>query len=242
MFRKYFIEFSPLLKLLIVIMIIFVVFITMLILGLVIAIPIFGIKLSNMSELFNSDGNLNFIRYMQVLQGFALFIVPSILVGLLFSFNFFDYLQLSKKPKLSSLINVVIIVIVSLPLINLLAEFNANINLPSIFEGIENKMKAAEESAKVLTERLLMVDNYPTLFFNIFMIAIIPAIGEELLFRGVLQKLLSQTFKNHHIGIIITAFLFSALHFQFYGFIPRMFLGILFAKFGVIKNNTGDEW
>ena len=228
MFRKFFSDLPPLIKLLLVILITFFVFVVFLIIGIIIAIPIFDIQLENFLSLFNSDGDINFIKYIQVIQGFALFIIPSFLIAFLFSKKGFEYLQLTKKPKQISILLIVFIVISSLPLINFLAEFNANMNLPAALSGIENYMKEAEESAKVLTEKLLKVETTGGLFFNLFMIAVIPAIGEELLFRGIIQKLFTQSFKNHHVGIIISAIIFSAFHFQFYGFIPRMFLGMLF--------------
>jgi hypothetical protein len=71
------------------------------------------------------------------------------------------------------------------------------------------------------------------------LIAIIPAIGEELLFRGVLQRIFTEWFKSAHWGIWISAFLFSAIHMQFFGFLPRMFLGLFF---GYLLEATGSLW
>jgi membrane protease YdiL (CAAX protease family) len=77
------------------------------------------------------------------------------------------------------------------------------------------------------------------LLLNLFVVAILPAIGEELIFRGAFQKLFSQLFKNKHIGIWLAAALFSAIHLQFYGFIPRMLLG---AIFGYLLYWSGSLW
>jgi membrane protease YdiL (CAAX protease family) len=71
------------------------------------------------------------------------------------------------------------------------------------------------------------------------MIAVLPAVGEELLFRGVIQKLFSKITRSHHWGIWISAILFSALHLQFYGFIPRLLLG---AMFGYLLVWSGSLW
>jgi membrane protease YdiL (CAAX protease family) len=68
-------------------------------------------------------------------------------------------------------------------------------------------------------------------------IAVLPGIGEELLFRGFLQNLLKRIFKNDHVAIWVAAVLFSAIHFQFYGFIPRMLLGALFGYIYVWSGN-----
>lgn len=70
-------------------------------------------------------------------------------------------------------------------------------------------------------------------------IAIIPGIGEELLFRGVLQNSLHRVTKNKHIAIWVAAFLFSAIHIQFYGLVPRMMLG---AVFGYLYVWSGNLW
>nr|WP_256471379.1 CPBP family intramembrane glutamic endopeptidase [Solitalea agri] len=83
------------------------------------------------------------------------------------------------------------------------------------------------------------MDNLNQLWLNLFMMAVLPAIGEELLFRGVAQRLFIDTFKNANAGIWVAAIVFSALHFQFYGFLPRMLLGVLF---GYLFYWSGNIW
>jgi hypothetical protein len=83
------------------------------------------------------------------------------------------------------------------------------------------------------------MDNYKDLVLNLFVLAVIPALGEELLFRGLLQKMFNELFKNKHIAILVTAAIFSAIHMQFYGFIPRMLLGALF---GYLLVWSGSIW
>jgi len=77
------------------------------------------------------------------------------------------------------------------------------------------------------------------LALNIIMVGVIPAIGEELFFRGVLQKNLIKITNNAHLGIIISAFIFSAVHMQFYGFLPRMLLGMVL---GYVFFWSGSIW
>jgi membrane protease YdiL (CAAX protease family) len=74
----------------------------------------------------------------------------------------------------------------------------------------------------------LLSDSTGDLLVNFMMIAILPAIGEEFLFRGVLQRLFINWTRNAHVGILVSAFLFSFIHFQFYGFVPRFLLGLYF--------------
>jgi membrane protease YdiL (CAAX protease family) len=63
---------------------------------------------------------------------------------------------------------------------------------------------------------------------NLIMIAVLPALGEEFIFRGVFQKIFCRLFGSGHIAIWITAFIFSFVHLQFFGFLPRFILGLLF--------------
>jgi membrane protease YdiL (CAAX protease family) len=111
--------------------------------------------------------------------------------------------------------------------------------LPGIFSGVEDWMKNMEENAMELTELFLDTKSIGGFLFNIFMIAVLPAIGEELMFRGVLQKQFSDWFRNNHMAIWFTAFLFSAMHMQFYGFLPRFFLGVIF---GYLFFWSGSIW
>jgi uncharacterized protein len=111
---------------------------------------------------------------------------------------------------------------------SILVEWNANLELPEFLRGFEEWAKSFEEQARRLTEFLTGFNSTFEFLIGIIVIAIIPAIGEELLFRGLIQNLLVKMVKNIHVAVIIAGFIFSAIHFQFYGLIPRMALGILF--------------
>lgn len=149
------------------------------------------------------------------------------------------YFQLDKSFPVVFALVVPIIVIGLLPLINVMAEINGKMALPGFLHDVEMWMKKAEEDAKVMTETFLRMDSAGSLIFNVIMIGIIPAFGEELLFRGVVQKLFTRWTKNQHWGIWIAAALFSALHGQFYGFLPRMLLGGLL---GYLLLWSGSLW
>lgn len=114
------------------------------------------------------------------------------------------------------------------PLMSLIGDWNMNMKLPSFLKGIESWMAAEEASRAVLTEKMVMVDTLPRLFINLLVIAALPALGEELFFRGALQNIFVRIVKNEQLAVWLLAFIFSAIHFQFYGFIPRMLLGVFF--------------
>jgi uncharacterized protein len=108
----------------------------------------------------------------------------------------------------------------SLPIIQWLYEWNKTWPLP-------DWMKANEAATEKLIETLLITKNPSEIILNVLVIAIVPAIGEEIIFRGGLQKQLGRLFQSPHAAIWLTAALFSAFHMQFEGFLPRMVLGVL---------------
>ena len=121
----------------------------------------------------------------------------------------------------------IILMFVSLPVTNQLTRWNEAMSFGGVFEKLEEYLKMLEETAAATTEKMLNVDTIGGLLLNLLVIALIPAVGEELTFRGVLQQGLMRRVKSPHVAILLSAAIFSFIHFQFYGFLPRMFLGIL---------------
>jgi uncharacterized protein len=105
--------------------------------------------------------------------------------------------------------------------------------------SVEIWMQDSEKQANQVTEAFLSTSSLITVFSNIVMIAILPALGEELLFRGIVQQLIKKIAGNAHAAIWISAAIFSALHMQFFGFLPRMVLG---AMFGYMLEWSGTLW
>lgn len=128
------------------------------------------------------------------------------------------------------------LMIVSIPFTATLTIWNENMTLGGAFSRLEEWMKDMEETAKVFTEDLLNVDTFGGMLLNLVIIALIPAIGEEMTFRGVLQQSLTRKM-NPHIAILLSSAIFSFIHFQFYGFLPRMFLGMLLGYMFYITNS-----
>jgi membrane protease YdiL (CAAX protease family) len=112
------------------------------------------------------------------------------------------------------------------PVIACIGYFNEQISLPESMKPIEEWMRKMEDANKILAKSLTANSNISILLLNITFMALLPAIFEEFLFRGTLQPFFSNWFSNKQVAIIITAFIFSAIHFQFYGFIPRFLLGV----------------
>jgi membrane protease YdiL (CAAX protease family) len=185
---------------------------------------------------FSQPGAFTFIRGMQFVQFISLFLVPSFLCARLFSTDSKQYLGLRKPSHSAYFIAGIGILLLAILLTNLLGELNRNVKFPS---GIENWMKQAEEEAAKTIKGLLSKNTVKDLILNVICIAGLAAVGEELLFRGMAQRLLIKMFKSPWAGIVIAAFLFSAMHMQFYGFVPRFVLGILL---GAIYWYSGSLW
>ena len=109
-------------------------------------------------------------------------------------------------------------------------------SLGQAFAKIEEYLKTLEETAKLATEKMLKADSFGGMLFNLLIVALIPAVGEELTFRGVVQQSLTRKM-NPHVAIFLSAAIFSFIHFQFYGFLPRMFLGLLLGYMFYITNS-----
>jgi len=220
-----------------------VLFVTMitLIAGFLAAIPFTSNSLVEMMEGINMSDpeNLNMVKYIQVISHLGLFIIPSFILAWLFWGNSSEYLFLKNKPGLQTLFLSSILIFIAVPFINYILELNMQMHLPERLKGLEEWMRRSEEAAGEVTEAFLSVETINGLLFNIFMVAIIPAIGEELMFRGVLMRIFHKWTHSGHLAVWITAILFSAIHMQFFGFFPRMFLGVLF---GYLVLWTGSLW
>lgn len=123
------------------------------------------------------------------------------------------------------------------PCMSLISEWNANMSFPETWRGIEEWMRVKEDEMALLTESIVMTTAWDSLLLNIVVMAILPGIGEELFFRGALQQIGTRIFKNEYVAIWIVALVFSAIHVQFYGFFPRLLLGVFFGYLVVWTRN-----
>lgn len=188
-------------------------------------------------EWSNSTGGLLF---MQGFQTIVLFGVTA-LVGVWITedkLNPLKQMLLNRGLSLKQGLIAFLFAVAALPAISMLAEWNKGMELPSFLASMEEMMRQMEESAKEVTDQFLNTSSVGMMFVNLFVIALLPAVGEEMMFRGWLQRVLGKSV-NYHTAIWVSAFVFSAIHFQFYGFIPRMLIG---AALGYLYCYTGSLW
>ncbi|MBO4361880.1 MAG: CPBP family intramembrane metalloprotease [Paludibacteraceae bacterium] len=160
----------------------------------------------------------------QALQSVGLFIIPPFIVAYLWSELPLQRLHISYNRLNGRMVLLSIaIMLTAIPLINCLVALNGMLRLPESLSGLEQLMQQMEQQAEQFLQRFLTYGDgaWWVLLLNLILLAVLPAIGEELTFRGVLQSF----FSNRHVAVWVTAFIFSFIHFQFYGFIPRLLLG-----------------
>tara|TARA_B100000902_G_C27302869_1_gene913814 strand:- start:8 stop:889 length:882 start_codon:yes stop_codon:yes gene_type:complete len=173
-----------------------------------------GMALIQNQDLSN-QASVNYLKLMQLFSGVGLFITPTLFYAYLTNFDF----KLFKLSRQNTILVIAIMMLIT-PFIGLLLEWNMMIPFPEWLLQFDINSEA-------IVTAFLQMDTIWDLFYTILVIAIVPAIGEELFFRGYLQHKLGNWLSNPHTGILITAFLFSSIHFHFQAMIPRFVLGVL---------------
>ena len=211
-------------------------------LGLLLAMPLFSFnwdRLQNLIEGGMSDMGLPLLYYLQGLQTFGLFILPAVLANRLI-FNKEENIFIPRHTGITIAISgflILLTLMFSAPLLQWIIQWNAEIRLPEYMEGIESTLQTLEQERLEVTGRLMENKSVFIFFINILIISVLPALGEEFFFRGILQKIIVGWVRNIHLGIFIAAVCFSAFHIQFYGFFPRLLLGLFFGYLYFWSNN-----
>ena len=199
------------------------------IVGAVVANLLFDVNISHQFSYYQlANDELNALKIIQLFSSIGLFIVPPLIYAKLVSESPFIELGINAITNFKSIILTVLIMLMVMPFLSFTIDINSKLILPEFMSAIEEWMKQSEEQSMLLISSFLKMDNFLDFLFIFLLVAILPAVGEELLFRGVLQKLFIKWTKKYHLGIWVTAILFSALHMQFYGFLPRLILGVMF--------------
>lgn len=210
-------------------------------LGLIVALPFFNAPFMELPNLMGNPENYPSSRIIlfliQGVTAFVMFIVAPWLYlrseGKL-TFNDLSYRDnMSVAPFLLVAFGVIVFMVVN----SVIITWNMNMNFPEFMSGFEQWARAQEDSLARLTEYLVKTETNTELILAFVVVAILPAIGEEFLFRGVLQNIFKGLMNNNHIAIWLSAIIFSAIHMQFFGFLPRVILGALFGYIYVISGN-----
>jgi len=114
---------------------------------------------------------------------------------------------------------------------NPVIEFLSNLNQKMVLPHFLKWMRDSEDQAQKITDVMLQMKTFWDMILDLLLIGLLTAIVEEFMFRGALQSILVRWTKNVHVAVWVTAILFSAFHMEFFGFLPRLLLGVLFGYF-----------
>ena len=194
--------------------------------GVLICYFIYGNKA--LTALTGGTPAIEVIKIIQVFSSIGTFVLPAFYFGKHESADPVAFLKLNKPFNIKLIALATAIVFMASPFIEWTIQVNQMMKLPGFLKGLEDWMRAKEDQLELLTKQLLVMKTVPDLLIILFVVAVVPALGEEFIFRGCVQKIFAKWTESPHAGIWISAAIFSAIHFQFYGFIPRMILGALF--------------
>jgi membrane protease YdiL (CAAX protease family) len=232
---------NPLSKLIILISLLFSFLLFSSLVGILVLVPFYGSGVAALlsSPDFTDPSVINALKVLQILNMAGGLLLSALL-----------YLWLCNPPKetfvafkkpISTVVILLsaLLIVLAQPLIGQANELNSMLRLPEWLSFVENWMKSAEKQGELITEAFLSTTSIPGLAVNIFMIAVLPAFAEEVLFRGALARLLKDWTKNVHLAVFLSACIFAAIHLQFYGFLPRFLLG---AALGYLFFWSGSLW
>ena len=178
------------------------------------------------------------IRVSSGIQMALMFFMPSVTLLVWSGKKPISYLGLQNvKRALDLSLLAVVILFASMPFISLITQLNQQLILPERLSGLETWMQNLERNAQETTNLLLSGTSIWDYLGNLLFVGVFAAVAEEFFFRGVMQQLLVKLFKNKHVGVWMAAFIFSLMHLQFYGFLPRVILGVLLGYLFVYSNN-----
>ena len=207
----------------------FLVFVFCLLSGLLVGLELFGESMTL---------PLTTYKWHQLVQSAFAFLLPPLLFASLCHEQPLRYLGLYEPVGWRQALLVVAAMLVAVPCIHLLAWLNEQVPFPSFMSGLETRLRLLEDQVQTQTDFLLRAPTFGGLWLNLLVVALMPALGEELFFRGALQRLFIEAMPKAW-PVWLAAFVFSAVHMQFFGFVPRMLLG---AFFGYLLLWSGSLW
>jgi uncharacterized protein len=145
----------------------------------------------------------------------------------------------TKKISLKTIAAIVLTMLLFMPFNGWLATLNEGLKLPASMSGLESFLKNMENTLADFTKYMGSFTSFPQFMVTFFVVAVLAGVGEEVLFRGLVQRKMWKGTGNIHLAIWLSAAVFSFIHMQFYGFLPRMFLGALM---GYLYYFSGNIW
>ncbi len=179
------------------------------------------------------------MRIATIVQDVFMLVLPAVVTAVIVTRNPAGLLAIDRLPSLHMLLLAVGVMLVSSPAMSWIIELNNALELPQSLSGLEQAMRDMEEAANAAIELVIGPHTPANLVMSILIVGVMAGLSEELFFRGALQRMLSSSQLSAHAAVWITAAIFSLIHFQIFGFVPRMLLG---AFFGYLLLWSGSVW
>lgn len=179
------------------------------------------------------------MRIATVLQDLFVFILPAVATAMVVTKLPARLLAIDRKPSLPGVCLSILTLIVAVPSMNLIVEWNQHLHLPDSMYEFENAMRELENNAEATVNMLMAGASVPSLIVSVLIVGVLAGLSEELFFRGGMQRIVMCMKLNPHLVIWTVAVIFSLFHFQFFGFVPRVLLG---AFFGYLVWWSGCLW
>ncbi len=212
-----------------------------LLLGILVLVPFLGTGVINLlaNPDYSDPAVVTAMKVIQIINMAGGLLLPALIYTWLCSPKNTENRGFFKSVSPFAVVLTFILIIISQPVIGLASEINSHLSLPKALAFIEEWMKSKEDLGAQITEAFFSTTSTSGLLLNIFMVAILPAFAEEILFRGALARLFKDWTKNVHLAVFLSAFIFAAIHMQFYGFLPRFLLG---TALGYLFFWSGSLW
>lgn len=185
------------------------------------------------------DRAVAMIRIATVCQDMFMLVLPAVATAVLTCNDAASLLAVNKRPRRPMIVMAIITMVVSAPAMSYIIDLNASMTLPDSLAGLERSLREFETAAAASVELALGAHTIPNLVMSLLIVSILAGFSEELFFRGALQRLLQSLRISPAAAVWIAAAIFSAIHMQFFGFVPRMLLG---AFFGYLLLWSGSVW
>ncbi|MDE6803168.1 MAG: CPBP family intramembrane metalloprotease [Muribaculaceae bacterium] len=179
------------------------------------------------------------LLWQSIVQSIMAFIVPTLVVERCLGYSPMNFSGLSERPAITDILWVLVIYICGYTALGQIIAYNEALHFPESLKGFEQTLRSWEENAAATTSLILDTSTVGGLIAGILVVGVLTGLAEEVFFRGGIQSILARSGCNIHIAIWGAAVIFSALHMQFFGFIPRLLLG---AFFGYLLYWSGSLW
>jgi membrane protease YdiL (CAAX protease family) len=199
------------------------------ILGLLIGTAFFGTSIMHDTSAFrdfSNPENISLWKYLQFVNHISLFLIPALVFAILTKTGVGNFFSLKSSFPFKYALLAISILLVSLPFLNWLTSLNESLHLPAALKSFEQWARLSQDTNKQLLEAFVSTTSVSGLLINLFLMAVVPAFGEELLFRGTLQKIFGTWFKSPHAAILVTSLLFALMHMELFYVIVLFLLGV----------------